>query len=141
MSDEEETKRFTIAEVKAHNTKGSPWLIIHDKVYDVSKFLDEHPGGEEVLLEQAGRNATENFEDVGHSSDARELMKTYQIGNIVEHECQEKPKPAKAAASTSGSSGAKKTETSGGLNPIPVILALVAVAAYFVYRFVIVKAI
>lgn len=32
---------------------------------------DQHPGGEEVLIEQAGREATEAFEDVGHSSDAR----------------------------------------------------------------------
>uniref|UniRef100_A0A915IEZ3 Cytochrome b5 heme-binding domain-containing protein n=1 Tax=Romanomermis culicivorax TaxID=13658 RepID=A0A915IEZ3_ROMCU len=39
-----------------------------------------HPGGEEVLLEQAGRDATESFEDVGHSSDAREMRKQYLIG-------------------------------------------------------------
>lgn len=32
----------------------------------------------------AGRVATENFEDVGHSTDARELMKTYQIGELIE---------------------------------------------------------
>lgn len=31
----------------------------------------QHPGGEEVLIEQAGRDATEAFEDVGHSTDAR----------------------------------------------------------------------
>uniref|UniRef100_A0A8C4SZN8 Cytochrome b5 type B n=1 Tax=Erpetoichthys calabaricus TaxID=27687 RepID=A0A8C4SZN8_ERPCA len=37
------------------------WVIIHDKVYDVTHFLDEHPGGEEVLLEQAGGDATEKM--------------------------------------------------------------------------------
>lgn len=31
----------------------------------------QHPGGEEVLLEKAGEDATEPFEDVSHSSDAR----------------------------------------------------------------------
>ncbi|NXI71539.1 CYB5B protein, partial [Anseranas semipalmata] len=42
----------------------------------------QHPGGEEVLLEQAGRDATESFEDVGHSTDAREMLKQYYIGEI-----------------------------------------------------------
>lgn len=44
----------------------------------------QHPGGEEVLLEQAGNDGTEAFEDVGHSTDARELMKKYKIGEVVE---------------------------------------------------------
>lgn len=46
----------------------------------------QHPGGEEVLLEQAGKNATEAFEDVGHSTDARELMKRYKVGELIESE-------------------------------------------------------
>ncbi|NXK44556.1 CYB5B protein, partial [Chauna torquata] len=45
-------------------------------------LLFQHPGGEEVLLEQAGRDATESFEDVGHSTDAREMLKQYYIGEI-----------------------------------------------------------
>ncbi|NXP46295.1 CYB5B protein, partial [Heliornis fulica] len=45
-------------------------------------FLFQHPGGEEVLLEQAGKDATESFEDVGHSTDAREMLKQYYIGEI-----------------------------------------------------------
>lgn len=44
--------------------------------------FEQHPGGEEVLREQAGGDATENFEDVGHSTDARELSKTYIIGEL-----------------------------------------------------------
>nr|CAD7447207.1 unnamed protein product [Timema bartmani] len=46
--------------------------------------LFQHPGGEEVLLEQAGKDATEAFEDVGHSSDARGLMGKYKVGELVE---------------------------------------------------------
>uniref|UniRef100_A0A8C2BJK5 Cytochrome b5 type B n=1 Tax=Cyprinus carpio TaxID=7962 RepID=A0A8C2BJK5_CYPCA len=38
-----------------------------------------HPGGEEVLMEQAGADATESFEDVGHSTDAREMLQQYYI--------------------------------------------------------------
>lgn len=39
-----------------------------------------------MLLEQGGRNASESFEDVGHSSDAREMMKKFKIGEVVEAE-------------------------------------------------------
>lgn len=51
-------------------------------MYDVTKFLEEHPGGDEVLLEQAGQDATESFKDVGHSRDAVEMTKEYLIGYL-----------------------------------------------------------
>ncbi|XP_031550968.1 cytochrome b5-like [Actinia tenebrosa] len=87
MADEKkEMQKLTFEEVKDHNKAGKCWVVIHDNVYDVTKFLDEHPGGEEVLLEQAGGDATESFEDVGHSSDARDLMKDYHIGELVEED-------------------------------------------------------
>ncbi|KAI2800247.1 Cytochrome b5 type B (outer mitochondrial membrane) [Blomia tropicalis] len=82
-------KTYTLEEIRKHNEKKSNWVLIHDLVYDVSQFLDEHPGGEEVLIEQAGKDATEAFEDVGHSGDARELMKKYQIG-VLDEEDQKK---------------------------------------------------
>ena len=37
-----------------------------------------------MLYEQAGKDATESFEDVGHSTDARELMKEHLIGRLPE---------------------------------------------------------
>lgn len=48
------------------------------------KTLIQHPGGEEVLLEQAGKDCTEAFEDVGHSTDAKDLMQQFLVGEIVE---------------------------------------------------------
>uniref|UniRef100_A0A0N5BVB7 Cytochrome b5 heme-binding domain-containing protein n=1 Tax=Strongyloides papillosus TaxID=174720 RepID=A0A0N5BVB7_STREA len=77
-----ELKEFSSAEVALHNSKESCWIILNDKVYDVTKFLDEHPGGGEVILDQAGKDATEAFNDVGHSSDAIEMAKDYLIGKI-----------------------------------------------------------
>lgn len=35
-----------------------------------------------MLLEQAGGDATESFEDVGHSSDAREMASSFVIGEL-----------------------------------------------------------
>merc|ERR1739848_890358 len=51
-------------------------------VYDVTNFLMQHPGGEEALLDVLGADATESFEDVGHSNDAREMLKDYLIGAV-----------------------------------------------------------
>uniref|UniRef100_A0A8C5M473 Cytochrome b5 n=1 Tax=Leptobrachium leishanense TaxID=445787 RepID=A0A8C5M473_9ANUR len=73
---------YTLDEIQKHNNSKSTWIIIHNKVYDVSKFLEEHPGGEEVLREQAGGDATETFEDIGHSTDARNMSKDFIIGEL-----------------------------------------------------------
>lgn len=73
---------YTRQEIQAHNVSGDSWLIIHDKVYNITSFMEEHPGGEEVLLEQAGSDATESFEDVGHSTDAREMLQQYYVGEL-----------------------------------------------------------
>ncbi|PPR93482.1 hypothetical protein GOBAR_AA27206 [Gossypium barbadense] len=47
---------FTLAQVSEHNTPKDCWLIINDKVYDVTKYLKDHPGGDEVLLSATGTN-------------------------------------------------------------------------------------
>ncbi|XP_020245196.1 cytochrome b5-like [Asparagus officinalis] len=52
------------------------------QVYDVTKFLDDHPGGDEVLLSVTGKDATDDFEDVGHSNTARAMMDEYYVGEI-----------------------------------------------------------
>merc|ERR1712050_766580 len=60
----------------------SCWLCVHGKIYDVTKFLNDHPGGEEILFEHSAQDASEAYEDVGHSTDARNMMKEYLIGEL-----------------------------------------------------------
>ncbi|KAL9235658.1 hypothetical protein vseg_010400 [Gypsophila vaccaria] len=78
----EETKVFTLADVSEHNSSKDCWLVIGGKVYDVTKFLEDHPGGDDVLLSATGKDATDDFEDVGHSSTARAMMDEMYVGNI-----------------------------------------------------------
>ncbi|PQP91669.1 UDP-arabinopyranose mutase 3-like [Prunus yedoensis var. nudiflora] len=52
------------------------WDELNGKVYAVSSYLDNHPGGDKVVLAATGRDATEDFEDAGHSNTARELDTT-----------------------------------------------------------------
>ena len=47
-----------------HNTRDSLWLLIDNKVYDVTNF--KHPGGMPILVQNSGMDATTQFEDIGH---------------------------------------------------------------------------
>ncbi|KAK4686782.1 hypothetical protein P7C73_g3353, partial [Tremellales sp. Uapishka_1] len=47
-------KEFTLEHLKEHSTRESLYMLINDKVYDVTNFIEEHPGGDEVMLEEAG---------------------------------------------------------------------------------------
>ncbi|GAN06956.1 cytochrome b5 type B-like isoform X1 [Mucor ambiguus] len=75
---------YSLDDVSKHNTKNDLWMTIHNKVYNITEFVQEHPGGEEVLLDEAGKDATEAFEDIGHSDEAREILEKYLIGTLDE---------------------------------------------------------
>ncbi|KAJ1390821.1 Cytochrome b5-like heme/steroid binding domain [Sesbania bispinosa] len=45
-------------------------------------FLHDHPGGDESLLSSTGKDATVDFEDVGHSDSAIEMMEKFFVGNV-----------------------------------------------------------
>ncbi|KAJ3102681.1 hypothetical protein HDU97_000378 [Phlyctochytrium planicorne] len=70
-------------EVEKHRTKDDLWVVLHGKVYDLSKFIHEHPGGVQVILKEAGRDATETFQ-MFHPKDILErlLPATAYVGDI-----------------------------------------------------------
>lgn len=59
---------LSLQEVRQHNTKEDCWVVIHDKAYDVTDFVDQHPGGAQVILKYAGKDATKAFDPI-HPSD------------------------------------------------------------------------
>ncbi|CAB4390929.1 unnamed protein product [Rhizophagus irregularis] len=75
------SKRITADEVAQHNTEGSIWIIVHDKVFDVTNFLNEHPGGKKVLLKVAGTDATKQFDNF-HNLSVLEKHTQLQIGEV-----------------------------------------------------------
>eukprot|EP00252_Welwitschia_mirabilis_P012248 TRINITY_DN27206_c0_g1_i1.p1 TRINITY_DN27206_c0_g1~~TRINITY_DN27206_c0_g1_i1.p1 ORF type:complete len:129 (+),score=29.81 TRINITY_DN27206_c0_g1_i1:242-628(+) len=89
---ESKGKVYLFEEVSKHNNVKDCWLIIDGKVYDVTQFLEEHPGGDEVLLAATAKDATEDFEDVGHSDDARGMMEKYYIGRVDPSTVPSRPK-------------------------------------------------
>ncbi|KAG0534901.1 hypothetical protein BDA96_04G319800 [Sorghum bicolor] len=75
-------KVYSFEEVRKHSDRKDCWLIIAGKVYDVTPFMEEHPGGDEVLLACVGKDATADFEDIGHTDSAKELMPQYCVGEV-----------------------------------------------------------
>ncbi|PWY85998.1 hypothetical protein BO70DRAFT_333933 [Aspergillus heteromorphus CBS 117.55] len=55
---------LTREEVEKHSTRESCWVAIHGSVYDVTDFIDSHPGGAHVILRCAGKDATADFDSV-----------------------------------------------------------------------------
>jgi len=124
------TKEYTYQDVAEHNTKKDIFVVIHDKVYDASKFIDEHPGGEEVLLDVGGQDATEAFEDVGHSDEARDTLAQLLVGSL-----KRQPGDPKHPTQSSGGSLAPKANTGSagagvGLYAFVAVGSLVAFGAY-----------
>jgi cytochrome b involved in lipid metabolism len=93
------------------------------KVYDVTKYLDDHPGGAEVMLDVAGADADEFFEDIGHSKEARAELKKHLIGIYKIDEATLAKMKAEAEA--------KKSQSSN-MSMIVVLIAIVAIVlAYY----------
>ncbi|PKI84240.1 hypothetical protein MVES_001553 [Malassezia vespertilionis] len=112
-------RKITFEELCQHNKPEDLWLLIDGKVYDVTAFLSEHPGGDEVMVVEAAKDATDPFEDVGHSEDAREQLVPMYLGDLVDME--NVPKSGRAAYESEE-------------NPFLVLAGVVAAAGYFAYQ-------
>ncbi|XP_058807592.1 cytochrome b5-like [Phymastichus coffea] len=135
--------KYQASEVAKHNHPDDLWLVLHGKIYDVTKFLKEHPGGEEVLIGLAGTDATLCFDDIGHSQEAKQLKDSYEIGAL---DGVMAPSTTTTTTTTTGSSDAtgddddhwEYVETKAQSSPyIPVFIALgvlvYAVLFYYVF--------
>jgi cytochrome b involved in lipid metabolism len=97
-------------------------------VYDVTKFIDEHPGGDDVILAEAGKDATQAFEDVGHSDEARDLLPPLLVGAF------EKGGALKISDTKTSGSGAPVSAVEQGSN-LMYFIPLTLLGAYFAWRF------
>ncbi|EIW82261.1 cytochrome b5, partial [Coniophora puteana RWD-64-598 SS2] len=123
------SKVVSYEELQAHTKKDNLYVLIHDKVYDVSKFLDEHPGGDEVILAEAGKDATEAFEDVGHSDEARELLPPMLVGEFSKEDAAK----FKTGRSSQANNAASHAVEQG--SNLMYFVPLTLLGAYFAWRF------
>lgn len=76
---------LTQAEVESHNNAKSCYVTIGSKVYDITSFVDDHPGGGDLILEYAGKDVGEIMGDVvshEHSESAYEILEDSLVGFV-----------------------------------------------------------
>ncbi|XP_041973969.1 cytochrome b5-like [Aricia agestis] len=85
-TDDSKDRVISLTEVAMHDTIDDCWVVIYDRVYDITTFFDEHPGGAEIMLEYAGRDASTAFRSSGHSKMATKALGRFAVGELPMHE-------------------------------------------------------
>lgn len=79
------SQSYAAAEVSKHKDKDNGlWLIIEGNVYDVTKFVDEHPGGARVIQRMGGKDATKAFWKYHGESVLAKYGDRFKIGTVAE---------------------------------------------------------
>ncbi|KAJ3416948.1 fatty acid alpha-hydroxylase [Chytridiales sp. JEL 0842] len=76
---------YTHDDVASHRNASSAWVIVNNKVYDVTEFVNDHPGGADLVLQYAGKDATEIMTDVlshTHSEAAYSMLEDFYLGDL-----------------------------------------------------------
>ena len=66
-------------EVNQHNTDKDCWVVIDNKVYDISSFVSQHPGGKQILVSVSGDDVTEYFYELHRKGILEEVASDYLI--------------------------------------------------------------
>ncbi|KAI1083108.1 cytochrome b2 [Whalleya microplaca] len=82
---------ITMVELSRHNSREDCWVAVHSKVWDVTEFLDEHPGGPAIILQCAGTNATDAFEEVHAPGILEENLPLEKFRGILEEASSDVP--------------------------------------------------
>ncbi|KAL4325076.1 hypothetical protein GQ457_11G016460 [Hibiscus cannabinus] len=75
------SKSYSKSEVNVHNKRTDCWIIIKDKVYDVTSYVEEHPGGDAILA-HAGDDSTEGFFGPQHATRVFDMIDDFYIGDL-----------------------------------------------------------
>lgn len=97
-------------QVTQHTSEKDCWIIVHNRVYDVSQFLDEHPGGKKILLKAAGTDASKQF-DAFHNQAILEKYAHLAIGEVSTSPAPTTKAPRETPAEEEGEA------TFGEMNP------------------------
>lgn len=101
-------------EVAKHNTEQDCWFIISGKVYDVTAYINQHPGGRNQIIPFCGHDATTAFATKNgqgsHSSSANQLLNAYLLGNFGGSTSQDQLQKVKTTVPQNINSGKLEAE-------------------------------
>ncbi len=78
---------YTLADVAQHATQFDCWMAIEGKVYNVTNYIGEHPGGK-AILRGCGKDATILFDTrpdgpgTPHPPEARQILPQFYVGDL-----------------------------------------------------------
>lgn len=73
--------KLSLEHVATHNTEKDAWIIVDGKVYDVTEYVDLHPGGD-AILRNVGADSSVGFHGPQHPSSASDILSRYLVGEI-----------------------------------------------------------
>lgn len=114
MSPSRTLPTFARAELEKHNTKKSCYVSIGSRVFDVTDFIDSHPGGGELVLEYGGKDVAEILKDDSshfHSDAAYEVLEDSFIGFVVGGKAGENSQNGHSATSNGSSKQGDGTDS------------------------------
>ncbi|KAF2475974.1 cytochrome b2 [Lindgomyces ingoldianus] len=75
---------LTVDDLRSHNSPSDCWIAISSKIWDVTEFLNDHPGGPEVILQYAGLDATSAYNSIHAPGMLEETLSTDKfIGDLL----------------------------------------------------------
>merc|ERR1712154_371887 len=77
-------KMYTMEQVRQHNTREDCWMVLNGHVFDVTKYVPFHPGGDDILKGK-GRDATVLFATIHRWVNIDALIKNCWIGQVINY--------------------------------------------------------
>lgn len=105
------------AEIQSHNTAKSCYVTLGNNVYDVTDFLDSHPGGADLVLEYAGKDVADILKDEAshtHSDTAYEVLDDSLVGFVA----SDKLANGSASKSANGNGASEELRTDSKGRPV-----------------------
>ncbi|GMH84033.1 hypothetical protein TrVE_jg10249 [Triparma verrucosa] len=75
---------LTMSEVSSHNTRSSCWVVVESHVYDITRYIDHHPGGWLPLTNMAGKDCTDAFANYHPANIYKDMLPSFYIGDVTD---------------------------------------------------------
>ena len=76
---------YTRSEIRRHNTESSAWIVAGDDVYDVTDYVEHHPGGKYSIMKKLGGDVDCTRDLLFHSKSGQKYWKQFLIGKVTKY--------------------------------------------------------